>query len=141
MSERPLLTKPLEEGDRAMVDAAHLLPEGDHLARGEDGSVAHITKTGTGDQSTVLADIRRADGSTMSASAIITPEAEGISGHMAEWPAGEPSPAVVHVSGDKVQIGNNSGVDPAEAQGTKHEIAGKINEIREHIGEVGIKGA
>jgi hypothetical protein len=138
---------PLEEGDQALVDAAHRLPEGQHEIRHGDESVTWVNKSESLGQDVAVINTMTAEGAHESAGTLINtvPGAEGISADMAHstaWDQGSGSRA--HVSGNRIgsdvlqmKVGSNR----REAQAIKLEVAGKIDAAAEQIGQQAVEEA
>lgn len=138
---------PLEEGDQALVDAAHRLPEGSHEIRQEDGSVTWVNKSEGLTQDIAVVNKMTADGGHEHASTLIDKisGAEGINAdikHSTAWDQG---------SGSKAFVGGNrigSGVmeikvdtHRREAQAIKLEIADKLDTAAKELGHSAVESA
>lgn len=128
---------PLEEGDQALVDAAHKLPAGEHIAEHDDGTRTRVLKDEGFAREQVVTDTTLPDGTIEGASTLIdsAPGVEGINANISEWPAGERGGHTVHnVMGN--DVGNVPGPREAnreEAQAIKLETAREIDSARERL--------
>jgi hypothetical protein len=138
---------PLEEGDQALVDATHKLPEGPQEIRHDDGGVTWANKSESLGQHVAVINTRNADGSYENASALINtvPGIAGISadmGHSTAWDQGGGSRA--RVSGNSIGsdvMNMKAGTHHAEAQAIKLEVASKINAAAEQLGHDAVEHA
>lgn len=138
---------PLEEGDQAIVDALHRLP--DHtgmdvvpttklMARDADGAVTHLTKDGTYKQEMAAVHTMRPDGSSESVSTLVNPipgmETIRVTKREASAEAGSHSE---YVSGNKVaeRAGEEGETDRARAQAIKLKVAEKIDAATRRMSE------
>lgn len=138
---------PLEQGDQALVDAAHKLPEGQHEIRHEDGGVTWVNKSERFGQDIAVVDTMTADGAHEHADTLINkiPGVAGISAdisHSTVWDQGGGSRAHVEdnrIGSDvlKMKVGTNR----REAQAIKLEIAGKIDNARKQLGHDAVEAA
>lgn len=140
---------PLERGDQAVVDALHRLPE--HSGQGRateltahdpDGSTTWMARGSFANEDLVTGHIKHRDEGSETVTAVVDPTRGGdaISISMGDSYAGS-SPDVVHVSGNEVEAHRVKVTDRAQAQALKLEAAGRLDTMREHVGEASIKGA
>jgi len=139
---------PLEEGDQALVDATHRLPEGRHEIRHDNGGMTWASKSESLGQHVAVVDTMNSDGSTEHASTLINmmPVREnGVSadlGHSTEWDLGSGSKA--HVSGNRIGsdvLSMKVGTHRKEAQAIKLEVANKINAATKQLGHDAVESA
>lgn len=138
---------PLEEGDQALVDAAHRLPEGQHEIRHDDGGKTWVNKSENFGQDVAVVDTMTADGAHEHASTLINkiPGIEGVSAdisHSTEWDQGSGSRA--YVTGNRVGadvLNMKVGTKRREAQAIKLEVAKKIDAAREQLGHDAVEAA
>jgi hypothetical protein len=131
---------PLEQGDQALVDAAHRLPEGSHEIRHKDGDVTWAHKFESLGQNIATVDTMTSDNNIEHASTLINtvPGDGGISAnisHQAPWSQAVGSTA--RASGNRVGADVMRMKDQPsrrEAQAIKLEVARKIDAAAEQLG-------
>lgn len=139
---------PLEEGDQAVIDAMHRLPErtglgpDEHLAREADGTITRLARDGTFGQDIVTAHTTKPDGSTESVTAFVdvVPAMDTISVSKHDSYNGAAVDSI-DASGNEVGVGHAAETDRAKAQAAKLEVASRIDKMRERIGEAGVEAA
>ncbi len=147
MEDRTQPMGPLEQGDQALVDAAHKLPEGRHEIRHDGRGVTWVSKSESLGQDIAVVDTMTTDGAHEHASTLINtiPGVEGISadiGHSTAWDQGSGSRA--RVSGNRIGsdvLRMKVGTNRKEAQAIKLEVAGKIDAAREQMGHAAVEAA
>lgn len=126
---------PLLEGDQALVDAAHKLPAGEHVAE-KDGTYTRVSKYDELGRDQVVTHTTLPDGTVESASTLIdyVPGMEGISADISEWPAGERGGrTVAEASGNNVGGVIHPQEDREQAQAIKLEVAHEIDAATQRL--------
>lgn len=139
---------PLEQGDQALVDAVQQVPEGQHEAKHDGGSVTWVGKSESLGQDIVTVNTADGKGAMEGVATLVSkiPAVANISADVHESPAGtRGGRETAHVSGNSVRK-DGDGVlettpDRAEAQATKLEVARRIDEARERLGEAAVEAA
>jgi hypothetical protein len=138
---------PLEQGDQALVDAAHRLPEGQHEIEHAGGSKTWVNKSESLGQDIAVINTITAEGDHRHASTTINtvPGMAGISAdisHSTAWDQAGGSRARVsgnEIGRDVMQM--KVGTHRREAQAIKLEVASQIDAVRDQLGHDAVKAA
>jgi hypothetical protein len=133
----------LEEGDQALVNAAHRLPAGERIINGDSGETTRLFKHESPGQIKASAETTEPDGTTARAGTMInklrTAGDNAISASTIHWQRGEDvgKATLTHVTDNTIDLQP----DHEAAQTLKLEVANRIDETRQHLGETGVKAA
>jgi hypothetical protein len=140
----------LEEGDQALVNAAHRLPAGERIIKGDSGETIRLFKHESPGQIKASAETTEPDGTTTRvgtmSNKLRTAGDNAISASTAKWQRGEDGGKVVvtRVTDNTAptdKFTRTAYHDHEAAQTFKLEVADKIETARQHLGEMGVKAA
>lgn len=133
---------PLEEGDQALVDAAHKLPAGEYVTE-QDGVRTRVLKDEGVGRDQVIATTTTPDGTIEQAGTLIDSIPQGsidrvgpISAGISLYPAGETGgKTIAEASGNEVGSVFNAEYDRPKAQAIKLEVAREIDAATQRLEE------